>query len=269
MNQNLPLDPSGFKYQEDGINMKLNRWFCRPAAIMVMIAAILTAQHQKAVAAQLSATQGASSGGATSITVPAGARIVFAMVRPVASKTVGAGETVYLQTTFPVIVGEKLAIPAGTFVQGVLAEIPVRSKHQIELPLKSVVMIFGDGITVAVPGAIRAIVDRDKDSSVLDVGGLGELVLPGPLLLEAKRVADALDHPRRLLAVHDLMAASRPAQNPATTCYTPEIPPRPAKTVSGGGAPIMGPNGEVVGFVASDSIIPGVRAKPGTPYPCP
>lgn len=246
--------------------MKHHRWAYPLLTSIILI--LLLLKIAWTLAAHSTATQVAASAGGSAITVPAGARVVFAVVRPVASKSAGAGDNVYLQTTFPVLVGDKLAIPAGTFVQGVLAEIPVRSKHQIELPMKSVVLIFGHGNVVPVSGAIRAIVDRDRDSSVLDVGAPGELALPELLVLAERLVAEALHHPRRLLAVHDLVAGSRPAQNPSGTCYTPEIAPK-REEIDVGAFPTTGPNGEPTGFNWYENVVPGVRAKPGTPYPCP
>ncbi len=237
--------------------MKQSRWFYQPATVRLAMAAIVSV-----IATQSALPQTPSTDAKTEITVPAGARVVFAVVRPVASKSVSAGETVYLQTTFPVLVGDKLAIPAGTFVQGILTDVPVRSKHEIELPMKSVVMIFGEGTAVTASGAVKATINRDKDSSVLDVGAPGQLVLPEPVVVEEKKVAEALHHPRRLLAVHDLIAASRPAQNPAGTCYTPEIPPKP-EIVTVGSYTI---DTQTIVYTTST---PAVPAKPGTPYPCP
>jgi hypothetical protein len=247
--------------------MKPNHGFYQPATIKLAMAAIILI-----IAAQPALPQNTPSGGKTVITVPAGTRVPFAMVRPVASKSVKAGETVYLQTTFPVLMSDRLAIPAGTFVQGILADLPIRSKHEIELPMNSVVMIFGDGSTITASGGVKATVSRDhgsSDTSVLDVGAPGELVLSEPLVLEEKRIAEILRHPRRLQAVHDRMAASRPAQNPGGTCYTPEIPPKPAKTISEMIPVYAGTNGEVSTYYESSEVIRGVPAKPGTPYPCP
>jgi hypothetical protein len=133
-----------------------------------------------------------------------------------------------------------------------------------------VVLIFGNGYTVTVPGAaggaqpgaVTASIDRDGGSSTLDIGSPGEIVLPAPLTLEEQRVADALHRPNRLLAVHDLMAASRPAQNPGGTCYTPERPPKAAIVIAG--TPAVGDSPGT-----PETYIAGVRAKPGTPYACP
>ena len=216
---------------------------------------------------QASLQSNTSAGVSGELTVPAGARIVLALVRPVASKTVSPGDTVYLQTTFPVLVGNRLAIPAGTFVQGALSASPNRMKHQIELPIQSVVLIFGSGHTVAISGAVTAVinrneVNRNEDSSILDVGSPGEFVLSGPLVLEEQRVGEALHQSNRLLAVHDLVAVSRPAQNLAGTCYTPEIPPRRARHIPG-----RPPSAKLPG--TPGTYIPPVTAKPGTPYPCP
>jgi hypothetical protein len=118
------------------------------ATTALLITSVCSVQGQPAPAARQNAP-----GASSPIVLPAGTRIVLAVVRPIATKSANSGDLIYLQTTFPVIVGGKLAIPAGTFVQGVLAGPPNRLKNQIDLPMQPVVLIFGSGYTVTVPGA--------------------------------------------------------------------------------------------------------------------
>ena len=52
------------------------------------------------------------------ITVPAGARIALVLMHPIQSRYVHRGDNVYAQTTSPVVAGNEVVIPPGTFVQG-------------------------------------------------------------------------------------------------------------------------------------------------------
>lgn len=213
---------------------------------------------------------------ASPLIVPKGTRIVLALMRPVASKSIDSGEPIYLQTTFPVLVDKKLAIPAGTFVQGVLALPATRQKHQVEMKMDSALMIFGNGYTVEIPGAsggysngrpfppglVMVSVDRVDDSSLLDIGSPAEIVLAGPMSLEESQLERSVSRPNRLWVRHDLIAASRPAANPQYTCFTPEVPPKRAIVIAGTPGTPDTP-------ATPDTCIPAVPAKPGTPYRCP
>ena len=54
------------------------------------------------------------------VTVPAGTRIPLALKHAISTKSVRPGDPVYLQTTFPVAENNRILIPAGTYVQGVV-----------------------------------------------------------------------------------------------------------------------------------------------------
>jgi hypothetical protein len=85
--------------------------------------------------------------GQTMLTVPSGTRILLALVRPVSTKTTKPGDPIYLQTTFPVTAGDKLLIPAGTFLEGTLASFK-RHKDRVELQMQSAALIFSNGYKV-------------------------------------------------------------------------------------------------------------------------
>lgn len=54
------------------------------------------------------------------ITIPAGTRIPLALASPITSKSTRPGSPVRAVTTFPVTVGNQMAIPVGTYVEGVI-----------------------------------------------------------------------------------------------------------------------------------------------------
>ena len=54
------------------------------------------------------------------MTVPAGTRIPLVLKHAISTKSVRPGGPVYLQTNFPVAQDNRILIPSGTYVQGVV-----------------------------------------------------------------------------------------------------------------------------------------------------
>src|SRR5687767_6781228 len=52
------------------------------------------------------------------LTVPAGAKVPLELRQPISTKGARAGDPIYARTTFPIVVGGVIVIPAGTWVQG-------------------------------------------------------------------------------------------------------------------------------------------------------
>ncbi|HEX7287166.1 MAG TPA: hypothetical protein VF532_13350 [Candidatus Angelobacter sp.] len=100
--------------------------------------------------------------GPTMLTVPAGTRILLALVRPVSTKSTKPGDPIYLQTTFPVTAGDKLLIPAGTFLEGTFASFK-RHKDRVELQMQSAALIFNNGYKVSLAPAPDLAPGQDAD----------------------------------------------------------------------------------------------------------
>lgn len=90
------------------------------------------------------------------VTLPAGTRVLLQLQSPIYTKTARVGDGVYCESTFPVTQENQLAIPAGTYVKGTIARIqrPGRIKGRAELQLYFTTMIFPNGYTVDLPGAL-------------------------------------------------------------------------------------------------------------------
>src|ERR1700740_2407824 len=69
------------------------------------------------------------------VIVPAGTKIPLALKHAISTKSVRPGDPVYLQTTFPVAENNRILIPAGTYVQGVVDSVkrPGRVSGRAEL----------------------------------------------------------------------------------------------------------------------------------------
>jgi hypothetical protein len=88
---------------------------------------------------------------ASTITVPAGARIALVLMHPIQSRYVHRGDDIYAQTTSPVLAGNEVVIPPGTFVQGKVDKL-TRAGNRAELSLQSVAITFQDGYVATLTG---------------------------------------------------------------------------------------------------------------------
>lgn len=98
------------------------------------------------------------------LTIPAGTQVPIRLENAISTKTSRPGEAVYARTTFPVAVDEKILIPAGTYVQGKIAEIKPagRLKGRAEVLLHFTTLIYPSGYTVMLPGSIENAPGVDK-----------------------------------------------------------------------------------------------------------
>jgi len=91
------------------------------------------------------------------ITVPSGTKIPLTLKQGINTKSARPGDPVYAQTAFPVIENNQIVIPAGTFVQGEVQRVvrPGRVKGRAELQMGFTSLIFPNGYTVMLPGAVQ------------------------------------------------------------------------------------------------------------------
>jgi hypothetical protein len=107
----------------------------RPVSLMFrsvalsLVATMCSAQMPVAVTAV--APQSAPVAPSGSVTVPQGTQIPLTLVSSIRSKTTKPGDAVRAMVAFPVTVGTQLAIPAGTYVEGVVGSVnPVGKRGQ-------------------------------------------------------------------------------------------------------------------------------------------
>lgn len=90
--------------------------------------------------------------GAPEIVVPAGTKVALRLTAPLDSLTARAGDTVHAKVAFPVAVGDTVAIPQETYVQGAIDKTTRRGRHAGFL-IHFTHLIFTNGYTIALPGA--------------------------------------------------------------------------------------------------------------------
>jgi type IV secretion system protein VirB10 len=123
-------------------------------------------------------------------TVPAGTRVLLQLRSAINTKSAKPGDGVYLVSTFPVVVGNRVMIPAGVYVQGVVDQIVragrVKGKAQLNMHFTSI--IFPNGTVVEIPGLVNSLPGAKKQS-VKD-NGEGTIEQEGDKGRNAGRVAE-------------------------------------------------------------------------------
>lgn len=89
------------------------------------------------------------------VTIPADTQVALVLTHPVNSKTMHRGDEIYVQTTAPVLVNDRVAIPAGTFGQAKVNKL-VRSGGRGEMSLDSIAFVFANGYIANVNGPLKA-----------------------------------------------------------------------------------------------------------------
>ncbi|HTB96656.1 MAG TPA: hypothetical protein VK716_06590 [Terracidiphilus sp.] len=97
-------------------------------------------------------------------TVPAGTKILLQLRSSVNTKSAKVGDGVYLASTFPVVVGNRVMIPSGVYVQGVVDRVEragrVKGRAQLDMHFTSI--IFPNGSVVEIPGMVNRLPGSHK-----------------------------------------------------------------------------------------------------------
>jgi type IV secretion system protein VirB10 len=91
-------------------------------------------------------------------TVPAGTKVLLELRSAINTKSAKAGDGVYLSSTFPVVVGNRVMIPNGVYVQGVVDRVQrggLKAKAQLDMHFTSI--IFPNGSVVEIPGVVDSL----------------------------------------------------------------------------------------------------------------
>jgi type IV secretion system protein VirB10 len=97
-------------------------------------------------------------------TVPAGTKVLLQLRSSINTRSAKPGDGVYLSSSFPVVVGNKVMIPAGVYVQGVVDRVVraghVKGKSQLDMHFTSI--IFPNGSVVEIPGLVDSLPGAHK-----------------------------------------------------------------------------------------------------------
>ena len=88
------------------------------------------------------------------------------MKHAISTKSAREGDAVYAQTTFPIVLNQRILVPAGTYVQGRIARTQRagRVKGRAEVLIHFTTLIYPSGYTVLLPGAIENVPGAEKTS---------------------------------------------------------------------------------------------------------
>jgi hypothetical protein len=198
------------------------------------------------------------------IVLPSGTSLPLAAIRPVWSAGSKPGDPLYTQTTFPVAVGNTLAVPSGSYVAGQIDAItrPTRKSNRAVLTVHFTQIILANGYTVSLPegsaSATLQIQALTANDLLLDNGAQFEVPLTAAVVLDASRAAAALALSKPL----------KPGQfTSATLCRpTPAVQGTPDTFVPGTPGTPGTPDTVIPGVDGGPpTIIPGIPATPGTP----
>lgn len=124
-------------------------------------------------------------------TVPAGTKVLLELRSAIDTRSAKPGDGVYLSSTFPVVVGNRVLIPSGVYVQGVVDRVSragrVHGRAQLDMHFTS--MIFPNGTVVEIPGMVDSLPGAEHESVKKD--GEGTIEQDPQKGRNAGRVAEA------------------------------------------------------------------------------
>jgi type IV secretion system protein VirB10 len=108
------------------------------------------------------------------VVVPAGTKLPVVLKHAINTKTAQPGDNIYCETNFPVVKDNRILIPAGTYVQGNITSVkrPGRVKGRAEVQMHFTTLIYPNGYTVSIPGALDQVPGaestrvKDKEGTV-------------------------------------------------------------------------------------------------------
>lgn len=126
----------------------------------------------------------------TEVVVPAGTRVPLVMINSISSKNSQAGDPVYLQSVYPVILDGRIIIPAGTYVSGSVdySKRPGRVKGRGQLGIRLELMILPNGVVRDLAGRPEALDGRSPNNFDRETGAVRS---PGTKGEDAEGIANA------------------------------------------------------------------------------
>jgi hypothetical protein len=133
---------------------------------LLLFSGLAAAQASPGTHSNLAATSTASAANGNELTIPAGTKVPLALKHAISTKSAREGDSVYAQTTFPVVENGRVLIPAGTYVQGKISRVQRggRIKGRAEVLMHFTTLIYPSGYTVLLPGAVENVPGADKTS---------------------------------------------------------------------------------------------------------
>lgn len=137
----------------------------------------------------------------STVTIPAGTRVLMVLKSPLHTTSGTAGSGIYLETLYPIVQNNRVVIPARTQVQGVVEanERPRHVKRASEFRFRFTTLIFANNSAAQIQGALQSIPGarnirtRDKEGTLKPVDQTEKVIIPaavgavGGAVIGAKR----------------------------------------------------------------------------------
>ena len=158
-------------------------WFDDPPAWNSPAASALVDEPQLT---ETMAPQVATTTAPSTVTIPAGTRVLMVLKSPLHTTSGTAGSGLYLETLYPIVQGNRVVIPAHTQVQGVVEanKRPGHVNRVSEFRFRFTTLIFPNnfvapiqGVLQSIPGA-KNIRTHDKDGTLKPVDQMEKVVTP-------------------------------------------------------------------------------------------
>jgi len=122
------------------------------------------------------------------VLIPAGTRIGVVLENGISTRSAKPGDSVYLQTSFPITIGNRIVIPVGSYLRGELLDSkrPGKVKGRGEFRLKLNTLILPNGYTVNLNAAPRSADSGGKET----MDSEGKVTGPGGKGKDAQTVAE-------------------------------------------------------------------------------
>jgi hypothetical protein len=137
-----------------------------PANAAPVPAATAQTTAEQAAAAPAQATTATPASEKKTYTVPAGTKVLLQLRNSLNTRSARPGDGVYLASIFPVVVGNKVMIPTGVYVQGIVDRVEraghVKGKAQLDMHFTSI--IFPNGTVVEIPGLVNSVPGAKKQT---------------------------------------------------------------------------------------------------------
>ena len=142
------MDSSGEGYTD----LLMRRTLIGSGLTLVLLCVVGAAQTAPTPAAEAKAAEKTDA-----LIIPAGTKVPVALKHAISTKGTRDGDAVYAETTFPVVLNDRVLIPAGTYVQGRISHIQqaghIKGKAQVLMHFTT--LIYPSGYTVILPGSIE------------------------------------------------------------------------------------------------------------------
>lgn len=144
-----------------------------PTRALLLSCCLIVLAHWSAAQSGLPPdTSGTSEPKPELVTIPAGTHLLMRLTSPLHTTSSTPGSGVYLETVFPVVAGDRVAIPEHTRVMGVVADErrPGRVRGRGRMRLRFTQLILPDDHELAIAGNLQSLPGSSKNRSVNNEG---------------------------------------------------------------------------------------------------